>query len=99
MAGEAISISKASADVQSLQAESWYNPFSGAFMILRRSPGLHPVQGWRGFFASGLSVTPVWPAKAALLLLLKVKRELLVLQPLDQLIDPVNRRLIHDTGR
>jgi hypothetical protein len=34
------------------KAESWHNLFSGAFVISRRSPELHPVEGRRGFFVT-----------------------------------------------
>ena len=36
-------------------AGSWYNPFSGASVISRRSPELHPVEARRGFFVDRLS--------------------------------------------
>jgi hypothetical protein len=38
-----------------LTAESWHNPSSGAFVILRRSPELDPVEDQRGFFVVRLS--------------------------------------------
>ena len=40
---------------KSSKAESWHNLFSGAVLISRRSPGLNPVEGRRGFFLGGLS--------------------------------------------
>jgi hypothetical protein len=35
-------------------AESWHNPSSGAFVISRRSPELHPVEGRRGIFVCSI---------------------------------------------
>jgi hypothetical protein len=35
--------------------ESGHTQFSGAYVISRRSPELHPVEGRRGFFVGGLS--------------------------------------------
>jgi hypothetical protein len=45
--GEAVSVS------QSLQVESWYDLFSGAFVISRRPPKLKPVEARRVFFVGG----------------------------------------------
>jgi hypothetical protein len=58
--GPRSSISKrASADGRAVSAESWHKPFSGASVILCRSPELHPVEGRRGVSRYVRKMAPV----------------------------------------
>jgi hypothetical protein len=59
---EVIDSTRARLDRQPLQAESWHDIFSGAFVIARRSPELHPAEGGRGFSFDATSPAFAIPA-------------------------------------